>query len=201
MAEVRFRDRSARDLRLRLYEGEVDRSGLRSFARGRAEAGGVRVEAAVIGSSHWMEVRSDGLRVTELLACHEAPDGRQRAVWSPGERPLHVTVREGVRYRFAASVDPLPGASDDLARLRESVGLAALVPCELGLSFEYPGPGPGRVTSETLVWAAVEEDGVLARTAHAYPSEGVVVLSSTEIRLAARPRRLGGAELPASVRV
>lgn len=201
MADVRFRDRSAHALRLRLYEGEVDVTRLRSFARGRAEAGGVSVEGAVIGSSHWMEVRFHGLRVTEMLACHEAPDGLQQAVWRPGERPLEVQVGDGAHYRFAASLDSLPGAGDDLARLRQSVGLAALVPCELGLSFEYPGPGPGRATSETLVWAAVEEDGVLARTAHAYPSEGLVVLSSTVIRLAAGPRGRGRAALPASARV
>ena len=199
MTEPCFHDRSAHALRLRVYDRPVDRSGLPTFARGRARGRGVRVKAAVIGSSHWMEVRSGHTRLTEMLACHPAPAGRPAAVWRPGDSAVEQCSRNGGRYRFEARIAPWERIRAEMARLRELVAVASLAPQEVGLAYEFPCPHGGLQRAETLVWAAVTEDGVSARTAHSYPSEGLVVLSATDIRLAAVSRDRLERDLVASV--
>ena len=198
MPDAFYEDMSAYALRLQLYDGFVDRSDFSIFARGRARAGATEVAAAVIGSSHWMEVRMARVALTEMLACRFAPKGEPLAVWRPGESAVELTVKDGARYRFEAQVVPLQEAAAELCRLRELIGFTALVPSEIGLKFEFPPPEGGSGAAETLVWAAATARGVKARTAHCYPSEELVVLSSTQVRLAAATQPLAERELVAS---
>ena len=200
MTDARYEDTSASALRLRLYDGFVDRSDFAVFASGRALCSGIEVDAAVIGSSHWMEVRMDGgVALTEVLACQPASAGRTLAVWRPGEAAIESAVRDVARYRFEAQVVSRDLADAELSRLRRLIGFASLVATEVGLAFEFPTAAGGSGTAETLVWAAATAAGVTARTAHSYASEGLVVLSSTEIQLAAANRQRAGYELVASV--
>ncbi len=199
MTDARYEDTSAFALRLRLYDGFVDRSGFTVFAHGRAHCSGIEVDAAVIGCSHWMQVRSNGAALTELLACQPAPAGRTLAVWRPGEAAIEHAVRDTGRYRFEARVVSSELADGELGGLRELIDFASMVPAEVGLAFEFPSPEGGAGTAETLVWARLTAEGVKARTAHCYSSEGLVVLSSTDIRIPAPTRPLEEHELVASV--
>lgn len=198
MPDASYEDTSANALRLQLYDGLVDRFDFPMFARGRAWADGTEVAAAVIGSSHWMEVRMGGVALTEMLACRTAPAGEPLAVWRPGEAAVEFTVKGGARYRFEAEVVPRSQAAAELRRLRELIGFANLVPAEVGLRFEFPSPEGESGSAETLVWAAATAGNVKARTAHCYPSEELVVLSTTEIRRAVATQQLAQREILAS---
>lgn len=136
----------------------------------------------MIGSSHWIHVRSGDCRLTEMLACQEAVGDCTPSVWRPGDRPVEQRTPEGARYRFESRISPWQRARERLDELRSLVTLARLLPEELGLAFEFPGPHRGIQTAETIVWAAAGAGGVLARTAHSYPPEGLVVFSATNIR-------------------
>ena len=184
MTEPRFFDKSAHSLRLRLYEGRVDRSALAVFAQGRAARKDIQIDAAVIGSSHWIEIRAGELVLTEMLACQPAPAGRPIAVWRPGEAGIDKIVRDAVRYAFDAQVQSRVDATAELVRLREGIDRAHARTAEVGLAFNFPTPDGGGGAAETLIWAAATGSGVAARTAHSYPSEGLVVVSRTEMRLA-----------------
>ena len=198
MREPRFFDKSAHSLRLRLYDGRVDRSALAVFAQGSAVGNAIQIDAAVIGSSHWMELRAGDLVLTEMLACQPAPAGRPLEVWRPGEAGIDRIVRSAVRYAFDARVLSRADASAELVRLSNGIGGAHARPAEVGLAFEFPAPDGGECGAETLVWAAVTGSGATVRTAHTYPSEGLVVVSRTEMRLALAGRAATGlAELAA----
>ena len=199
MPEVRYEDTSAHALRLRLYMGSVDHSGLTVFARGQAIRHEVRIDAAVIGSSHWMEVRGGTFAITEMLACQPATAKRALALWRPGEAAIERAVEEVARYRFAAEVVSAEEAEAGLIHLRELIDLAGMLRTEVGLAFEFPTLDSGPFAAETLVWAAATAEGVSARTAHSYPSEGLVVLSRTDMLLAPAARQRPTKELAASV--
>ena len=184
MTDARYEDKSASALRLRLFEGFVDRSGFNVFARGRALREGVEVEAAVIGSSHWIEVRARSLALTEILACQPPPAGRTVAVWRPGEGAVERAASAQARYRFEARIARLAEARGELARLRELISLATMASDEVGLACEFPAPDGSSRGAETMVWSVATEQGVSVRTAHSYASEGLVVLTHTGIRLA-----------------
>lgn len=199
VSEMRYEDTSSHALRLRLYNSSVERSRFAVFARGHAIRRDVQIDAAVIGSSHWMEVRAPSFAITEMLACQRAPGGRAFAVWRPGEAAIKHELKGGARYRFEAEVVSMEEAEGRLTALRELLDLARMVQSEVGLAFEFPTLETGPCGAETLVWAAVTEEGVTARTSHSYPSEGVVVLSRTDIRLASAACRSLPREFAASV--
>ena len=198
MPDASYEDTSANALQLQLYDGFVDDSDFPMFACGRAWAKGTEVSAAVIGSSHWLAVRIGGVGLTEMLACRTAPAAKPLAVWRPGEAAVEFAVKGGARYRFEAEVVPQSQAASQLHRLRELISFATLVPEEVGLQFEFPSPEGEFGSAETLVWAAATAGSVKARTAHCYPSEELVVLSTTEIRRAVATQLLAQRELLAS---
>ena len=188
MVEARYEDKSAYALRLHLYDGRIGTSGISVYGRASRCARDIDLEIAVIGASHWMSVRAGEAHLTEMLSCLPVPAGRTIAVWRPGEAAVDHEIRNGGAYRFSAELVGRESAEAYVHCLRGMVAQAATLPSEAGLRFGFPGPADGSPGAETLVWASIVRDGVRARTAHSYPSEGLVVLSSTEILLPARGR-------------
>lgn len=184
MTKIRYQDESAQALRLSLCEGPANWEGHSLLARGEAFQASVGIDAAVIGSSHLLEVRTAGLTFTETLACRSSAAGRPLASWRPGESAVECALPDATVYRFEARLVDWREANSETARLRALIGSAAAVRAEVGLAFRFPAAAGG-AGAETLVWAAVAPNGVTARTAHAYPSEGLVMLSETRIALAA----------------
>lgn len=185
MIRIPYKDVSANALRLHLYAGQVDWPGLTVFSRGKAVCGDLAIDASVIGSSHALVIRNGSLVLTELLAC-EAPASAEPLVrWQPGDSAIEYARSDQVRYRFDASVVGLGHAAPELDHLRGLVDHAHLAASEIGLAHRFPSGSEGPWAAETLVWAAASSDGVVSRTAHAYPSEGLLALSWTTIRLPA----------------
>lgn len=180
-----FKDVSAHALRLRLYAGSVEFPDAAVFSRGRAACGELEIDARVIGASHVMEVRRSSLALTELLACDAPPAAQPLVLWQPGDTAVEYAGWNSLSYRFEASVLELDNAGDQLPDLRDLIRHANQSRSQIGLAFRFPSRVDGPWTAETLVWAAVHPEGVTARTAHSYPSEGLVAISSTTITIAA----------------
>ena len=188
MIEIPYKDLSAHALRLRLYAGLVDWPGITVFARGRAVRGDLAIDASVIGTSHVMEVRSGSLALTELLACDAPASTRPVVLWQPGDSAVEYVGRGDACYRFDANVLGLERSADELSQLRKLIRGARMSSTEVGLAYRFPSGIDGPWTAETLVWAAAMPGGVVARTAHTYPSEGLVALSRTRIELVVAAR-------------
>ena len=199
MIEIPYKDLSAHALRLRLYAGLVDWPGITVFSRGRAVSGGLQIDASVIGSSHVMEVRSGSLALTELLACEAPASAQPLVLWQPGDSAVEYAARGEACYRFDARVLGLEKSAVELGELRGLIRGACLSATEVGLAYRFPSGIDGPWTAETLVWAAAMPEGVMARTAHTYPSEGLVALSWTRIELVAAVRDAGVSGLAVGV--
>ncbi len=183
-----YKDSSAHQLRLRLYSRAENWRGPTVFANGAASRGGLAVEAWIIGSSHVLEVHARDFSLTELLACEPLSRGCPVALWAPGDPVVEYTGIPDARYRFEASVMDSNQSSAELPELRRLIDHAEGKPHELGLSYRFPGAGGQGSVAETLVWATAIDGAVVARTAHSYPSEALVVMSLSEIQLAATAR-------------
>ncbi len=188
MTAIHYKDRSAHELRLRLYGGFPDWPDAAVLSNGRAVRGDLEIWASVIGSSHMMQIRAGALSLTELLACEAPPAGRLLALWQPGDSALDYIAGKGIRYRFEARVLDLERSAVELAQLRGLTKRAERFRAQLGLTYRFPASVRVAGAPETLVWAAAEPRGVIARTAHSYPSEGLVVFSATTVRVAASAR-------------
>lgn len=188
MTPVAFKDLSAHALRLRLYAGSVTCPHATVLLRGRAARGDLEIRASVIGASHVMEVRSGSLALTELLACAAPENAQPVAWWQPGDSAVEYAAHDAVRYRFHAEVMDLEGVRATLRQLRRMIRRADRSPTEIGLAHRFPSGSNGPWTAETLVWAAARPGGVTARTAHSYPSEGLVALSESSVVLPSREK-------------
>ncbi|MTD44342.1 DUF2617 family protein [Conexibacter sp. W3-3-2] len=153
-----YADVRAADLVLRL-----DRAPGPTLGTRRVRVGGLEVELGLLGHSHQVHVRGDGVALCEVLACDP---GR------PGDLPA---VREHDRithtYRFTAEVLPL-GAADGL----DLADAVAVDPDGL------VGLFPGHVEAFTALRArAVGREAVSWETWHAYPQTDELVHTTTTV--------------------
>ena len=195
-----YRDQSAADLRLHVVEGEIDTRHFSVFESTTRTVGRIRVEAGIIGASHFVEcvqaVGIEGTRrraLTEVFACEAVADKHlvYAADLAALPRPLSLRLDSGVAYRFEHRVTNIDSSARELDDLRSKIKTASGADT-LGLSRAFPGVA-GQA-AETLVWVRVGADGpssshshsisLSIETAHCYPNEAAVVLSRSAIVLA-----------------
>ena len=119
-----------------------------------------------------------GAVLTEMFACTDAREGANRILFGPLgdllEATTELTFADGRRYRFNASL-----ASPAAVR-RFRARAAARRQC-LHLSFTFPQRPDRAATPETIVAVSQGRRHVVAETAHCYPDEKKVVLTSSEL--------------------
>jgi hypothetical protein len=163
---VPFRDAAAGDLAWSLLPGAAAPAAL---ARLDVPAtGAARVRLHVLGASHAVELAlPDGRRLTEVVA-YGAPAGRALAT-APSE-----VVRDGLRYRFASSVDR--DTAEGVAALADALR-EGLEGAPDALFAAFPG-APGAATALRTVDVP---GGAGWETWHLYPERGEVVTTSTTV--------------------
>jgi len=175
---VEYKDERSRDLRLRLFRGDVELTAFPVLERGVARAGGLAVEACIIGASHAVQVRFARETLTEVLACRtEAAErfaDRLTGAWR-----LDEEIAPSSGYAFESETTPIEVSEPRLAWLRGEIEKADAATV-IGLAFRFPAAG--RETPETLLLAEASRGGARVRSAHVYPNEGVVVWSDSRIR-------------------
>jgi hypothetical protein len=191
-------DQSASGLALSLIEGAIDIDNFTVFRTGTIGGNDVTVRAAIIGASHVLSFATGGTALTEMFACVEARDGASPILFgSLGDllnATTELTFTDGRRYRFKASLVPL--ASPIPAALKRFRGRTARGARHIRLAFRFPRRADRSASPETIVSVrylrgrrAVDHFGgpgaspnrVLADTAHCYPDERRVVVTSSEL--------------------
>ena len=199
MKPAEYVDQSASGLALSLLEGAIDIHDFTVFRTGTIGGSDVTVRAAIIGASHVLSFEAGGTALTEMFACTEAPGGASQILFgSLGallKATTELTFADGRRYRFKASLVSLasPVTTAALKRFRER---AARGPRHLRLAFTFPRRADRSASPETIVSVryvrsrrAFDHSGgpgapanrVLADTAHCYPDERKVVITSSEL--------------------
>ena len=173
-------------------DGAVDPRRFRLYATGELRSAALGLRAAIVGASHWLEVRADdGPPLTELVVCADGLAGSrdtQRLI--DLDAPVARCTTSSLRYRFVRSVETGRAAGAALSSLEARISRAAARAEEIGLSYTFPAAGrdAGSLEPRTLVWARLVDAGLgaQARTAHVYPNDAVVVLTETRIETPAR---------------
>ena len=197
MAEIVYKDESATDLRLHLIPGLVEKSRFSILKQGDLLLGNLHIKAHIIGASHMIHYDIQGRRLTEVLACSDGTTKLENDVyWGPTNKAGgHVDVTLCDDLEYSSHIDRIDWrqAADVRRDLEEDIVLAAGRINEIGLTFRFPRPDESAPTPETLVWVrASDYASVDVRTAHSYPVEQSLVLTSTRIRLKSDASHLRG---------
>jgi hypothetical protein len=175
---VEYVDQSASGLALNLVEGAVDINQFTVFRTATVNRRDITIRAAIIGASHVLSFTTPGAVLTEMFACTEAIGGANRILFGPLgdllEATTELTFADGRRYRFNASV----AAPAAVARLRAGAWRGGSC---LRLRFTFPRRPDRRATPETIVAVTHGRRRVVSETAHCYPDEGKVVITSSEL--------------------
>ena len=195
MAEIIYKDESATDLRLHLIPGLVEKSRFSILKQGDLLLGNLHIEAHIIGASHMIHYDIQGRRLTEVLACSDGTTKLDDNVyWGPTDKAggkVDLTLCHDLEYSSRIERTDWNRAADVRRDLEQDIVLAADRFNEIGLSFRFPRPDDSTPAPETLVWVrASDHASVDVRTAHSYPLERSLVLTSTRIRLKSDAGRL-----------
>jgi Protein of unknown function DUF2617 len=175
---VEYVDQSASGLALNLVEGAIDTGAFTIFRHATINRRDVTIRAAIIGASHVLSFATPGAVLTEMFACTDAPGGANRILFGPLgdllEATTELTFADGRRYRFNASL-AAPAAAARL-RARATRGRRCL-----RLAFTFPRRPDRQAAPETIVAVTSGHQHVIAETAHCYPDENKIVMTSSEL--------------------
>ena len=199
MAELIYKDEAVTALRLPLIPGLVGKSRFSILKQGDLLLGDLHIEAHIIGASHMIHYDVRGRRLTEVLACTGGGSGIDDNIyWGPTNKTgghVDVTLCDDLEYSSRIERTDWNRAANVRQDLEQDVVLAANRLNEIGLSFRFPRPDDSTPAPETLVWVRASDcASVDVRTAHSYPLEQSLVLTSTRIRLKSDAGRLAGNE-------
>ncbi len=178
-APVAYVEQRSADLTYHLFESQAPRGAVCVLAERELALAGGRIALAIIGSSHFLEVRAGDTVLCELLACpRPGLEAAPTKVQLGDRRALaHRLRRDGLTYRF------------DLWRQRcsgpelegESARLSSPGPNRL--QFVFPAGESPRGAITCLEWQ-VEGRQVSIATQHTYPGESSIVHTRSVIDIA-----------------
>lgn len=179
-----FTDQSADDLWLTLASGELDTRQFSVLAEAQATIPRFgRVQAGIIGASHFLSVTRNGARFTEVFAC--MPDVRTERTL--GRYPLRSLENTPVIYAddgywFSTRKVPWDEGTEERDQLLRQVALTKATP-GIGLSYLFPdapkAPCSDKGQALTAVVVRFIEGQVHSKTLHAYPGSAMVFTTST----------------------
>lgn len=187
-----FQDQSANTLQLNIVEGELDTSQFCTVARECMEIGpSIRVEAAIIGASHYVSFHVRGRVLHEVFACVPAKAPNVVGSLRPGQDMSGMlSFRLETQPAFRYTLKSLcvmhwdNDGADELARLERLIQESESQDQCIGLSFAFP---KGNLPEEpkTLVFAQYHPyvNSIYVETAHAYPNEGTIAFTTSEVLL------------------
>jgi hypothetical protein len=185
MTELVYLDQSADALQLNLVQGAVDKDSLTVLCTGWLGAYDERIEAGILGASHYLEVSVDGQVVlTEVFACVAGVQSEAPLLFR-GDLQDASSIRKHVptmQYDFRARKLNWKRAEREFDRLvnnarnahqRHRLGLVYAFPEQEGISYPFP--------PLTAVYCCLDQKtlAVNVQTIHAYPNEDALVFTET----------------------
>ena len=179
---MNYSEQSAQDLRLNVIEGEFDLSQFQVFKTEVLRISPeITVRAMIIGKSHAVCFQVADLRLHEVFACGEVSTPRSRAFCGQLREvtdSVRINLDQGFTYGFLASTKRWPEGSAEIRRMEsESADSGGFC-----LSYDFP-QGSNREPATTVVTGFADEiaASLVIRTAHSYPNEETIIISSSEL--------------------
>jgi len=169
-------EQHAADLTFALFDAPAPRESITVLSERTLRLLGAEMTLAIIGSSHFLEIKAGRTVLCEMVACpHPGLYHLPRVVELAGQGPCQHRLRRGtVSYRFGLRRRRL--TSDEF--LRESVDLSAPGPNRLQYLFPASGRAGSAVTC--LEWRLEDRRATVA-TYHTFPNELMIVQTRSVI--------------------
>ncbi len=186
MTQMIYTDQSAKDLRLNLVRGPVDKKLLAVLCTGEVELPYGKVDAGIIGASHYLEFSNpDGSVVfTEVFACTDL-DVEGREYYGDLNDSSSITKHFGnLTYDFSVRNLNMEKGEDAFIELMGKIN-QNFSNLQIGLQYLFPVQDTeGDFPPLTLVHvkADPEKPSVEVDTLHAYPNEGSLVFTKTHVQ-------------------
>ena len=186
--QVEYKEESVAHLRLTLVEGQIDESQLNIIEETELQHKEVRIKLAIIGSSHFVMVKVGSWELSEIFACTQFSTPQPYKFFGPlsllREGGVNFSFDNGAHYVFSARITSDSGELNRLETLADSTETGSL---QVGLSFEFPSSVEikSNLLPKTVIWVGydVEQRQIVVKTAHSYPNEEKVVITSTTISI------------------
>lgn len=185
MAVLKYEDQSADALRLNLVRGAVDKKSLTVLCSGNIDVPYGTVEVGIIGASHYFEFTAPCGYVlfTEVFACTEV-SSEKREFYGDINDASYIRKRFGdTKYSFRVKKRSWKESGSEFERLCDAVSNSTSQ-SQLGLIYSFPSTENAEFVPLTLVYAQADPDRkfVEVETIHAYPNEGTLVFTKTQLQ-------------------
>lgn len=186
MKELGYKDQSASELRFTLVRGCLDDRRFHILQSGSLEGGFLKVEARIIGASHYISFSTKDFLLNEIFACESIETSANIAYCGPLDQikgSVSLGLSYGLNYSFhVRTVD----TTEKPYNPRNIIEAMAEVK-GLGLLYEFPviDNTPTPLTTVGVYFKNLGEkpdkEVCIVETAHSYPNENKVVLTMTEL--------------------
>lgn len=185
MTILTYQDQSAEDLRLNLVQGAVDKKQLTVLCTGNIEVPYGRVEAGIIGASHYLEftLPNGHIVFTEVFACTEIESTEKifyGGLQDAGSIKKHF---KDMTYTFRVRNMKWGAGEAEFEHLMEVVK-SAFNQFQFGLQFSFPKTDDLEFPPVTLMYVQADPENmaVEVKTLHAYPSDKALVFTETKLQ-------------------
>lgn len=186
MTDLIYEDQSASALRLNLMRGAVDKDTLTVLCTGKIDLSYGRLNAGIIGASHYIEfVQPDGsVLFTEVFACTDLNDSGDRMFYGDVVKATDFkTTFDSIDYHFDVQCTTYKESHAQMTALERLIK-DHTKRYRIGLSYLFPESEEDEFSPMTLVSVSADPQtlAVDVKTLHAYPNEGSLVFTETNIQ-------------------
>ena len=184
---MQYIDQSAKELRLNLVDGQLDKAPLSVLITDNKILGYIDIEAGIIGASHFVTFKFNDKDIfNEVFACIELPDSGDRCfvgkVFNKTE-PIKYFTKDVFSYEFISEVLDWNEDTEKKYKIFENeVEKSSNDKGKIGLTYVFPSRENDRFQAKTEVNIYETNDAIVVETLHAYPNEDKCVFTKSTIR-------------------
>lgn len=175
--QLAYQDQSASQLKLHLIQGMADVSALQVLCLEQIQFGPIKIEAGILGASHYIKWGWEGQAFTEVLACVDALPNQvyYSSTKLPDLNPaFEIEPFPKWKYQFQYQQTDWEEGKEQAAKMIKKQ-LQISKPQGIGLHFCFPGS----TGAETILLIEKGKKAIFTQSLHAYPNEGQMVFSKS----------------------
>jgi len=179
-------DQSAKELRLNLVDGQLDKAPLSVLVTDNNVLGSIDIEVGIIGASHFVSFLVKKEYFNEIFACIELPESGNRCfvgkVFNKAE-PIKYFKKGVFSYEFTSEIlDWNTKTQIKYKNFEKQVEEASNDKKRIGLSYIFPSAKNDKFYAKTEVMVYRTDDAIVVKSLHAYPNEDKCVFTKSTIR-------------------
>jgi hypothetical protein len=187
-------DQSAKELRLNLVDGQLDKAPLSVLITDKNILGSIDIEAGIIGASHYISFKFGNKNIfNEVFACIELPNSGDKCfvgkVFNRTE-PIKYFTKGVFSYEFTSEVlDWNTGTQQKYTLFENEVEKSSNDKRKIGLTYIFPSTENDKFKAKTEVNVYEVNGAIVVETLHAYPNEDKCVFTKSTVKSTVRSIR------------